>query len=585
MRNSTWLFHDIQYVGNTYYVGTDGGVSKTTNSGQNYTDLSSGMQTGLMYGFGHSATTPYLTLSGWQDNGFVRSSGPTGAIWQRLGGGDGYLSFIDWSNDQNMYTSDTGGGILYSSNGGANFGSINGNITESGGNAKFFQDPVNSATIYVGYKNIWKSVNRGSSWTKISNFTWSKTTTFAVAKSTTSVIYAANGASMQKTTDGGANWSAIGGSLPTNASISDITIDNLDPNKAWITYSGYSASTKAFYTSNGGTTWTNITFSLPNIPINCIIKDNTTSDDIYIGTDIGMYVYNSSLSGWVAFSIGLPDMKVTQLAINYSIKKIRASSAGRGLWESGLYSSTVITNCTGSTASSDYEYINRVQIGNIDNASVGTTYSDFTSQSTSALRGSTMNISVTIGGGIYYPSDSILFWCDWNNDKVFDPTTELALTLGSIEGPNPYIGSIKIPANAYLGKIKMRIKLIDGANNPDYNSCGTTGFGEVEDYTLNCTDNVTAIDEVDTNSKPLINVYPTPIKDAFTLDISFPENGNYKLEIANTLGQIVYSEALEINNRNYKYSKKLNLGDLSKGVYIIHLSGDKTNTTKKIIME
>ncbi|MBA3705557.1 MAG: T9SS type A sorting domain-containing protein [Bacteroidetes bacterium] len=245
--------------------------------------------------------------------------------------------------------------MLYSSNGGTNFGSIKGNITESGGITKFFQDPVNSATIYVGYKNIWKSVNRGSSWTIISNFTWSKTTAFAVAKSNTSIIYAANGASMQKTTDGGANWSAIGNSLPTNASISDITIDNLDPNKAWITYSGYSVSTKVFFTSNGGTTWTNITFSLPNVPINCIIKDNTTTDEIYIGTDIGMYIYNSSLSGWQAFSTGLPNMEVTQLAINYTIKKIRASSAGRGLWESPLNSEV-------TTSLSDYNLLQDARV-------------------------------------------------------------------------------------------------------------------------------------------------------------------------------------------------------------------------------
>ncbi len=242
--------------------------------------------------------------------------------------------------------------------------------------------------------------------------------------------------------------------------------------------------------------------------------------------------------------------------------------------------------CTGSTTSSAWEYINRVQFGNIDNTSTATTYSDFTSKSTSALRGSTMNIAVTIGKS--YPADKILVWCDWNNDKVFNPTTELALTLDSTSGPNPYKGVIKIPANAFIGKIKMRIKMINGANAPNYDPCGATGYGEVEDYTLNCTDNVTSIDLVGSDNQtgqPFINVYPSPIKDAFTIDISFPDNGNYKLEIVNAFGQIVYREPLEINNRNYNYSKKLNLTDLSKGVYIIHLSGDRTNTNKKVIIE
>ncbi len=245
-----------------------------------------------------------------------------------------------------------------------------------------------------------------------------------------------------------------------------------------------------------------------------------------------------------------------------------------------------VTNCTGSTTDASWEYINRVQLGNIDNPSTATTYSDFTSKSTSALRGSTMNIAVTIGN--VYPADKVLIWCDWNNDKIFDPTTELAATLDSItSGPNPYKGSITIPANAFLGKIKMRIKMLDDANGPDYDPCGTTGYGEVEDYTLNCTDNISSIDPTgsDNQNQPFINVYPNPNNGAFTLDISFPDNGSYNVEIANVLGQIVYTEALNINNRNYNFSKQFNLNELSKGVYIVKINGNGINTNKKIIVE
>ncbi|MBA3706284.1 MAG: T9SS type A sorting domain-containing protein, partial [Bacteroidetes bacterium] len=186
------------------------------------------------------------------------------------------------------------------------------------------------------------------------------------------------------------------------------------------------------------------------------------------------------------------------------------------------------------------------------------------------------------------PADKVLIWCDWNNDKVFDPTTELAATLDSItSGPNPYKGVIKIPANAFLGKIKMRIKMVDGANNPNYDPCGTTGYGEVEDYTLNCTDNITSIDPTgsDNQNQPFINVYPNPNNGAFTLDISFPDNGLYNVEIANVLGQIIYTESLNINNRNYNFSKIFDRTTLSKGIYIVKLSGNGANTNKKIIIE
>ncbi len=197
-----------------------------------------------------------------------------------------------------------------------------------------------------------------------------------------------------------------------------------------------------------------------------------------------------------------------------------------------------------------------------------------------------MNIAVTIG--TYYPADKILVWCDWNNDKIFDSNTELALTMDSItSGPNPYKGSITIPANAFLGKIKMRIKMVDDANAPDYDPCGTTGVGEVEDYSLICTDNVTSIDQAgsDTQNQPFINVYPNPNNGAFTLDISFPDNGSYNVEIANVLGQLIYTESLNIKNGNYNFSKMFDRTTLPKGVYVVKISGNGTNTNKKISIE
>ena len=44
---------------------------------------------------------------------------------------------------------------------------------------------------------------------------------------------------------------------------------------------------------------------------------------------------------WVDFSVGLPNVMVFELEINYMESKIKAATYGRGLWESPLYNSAV----------------------------------------------------------------------------------------------------------------------------------------------------------------------------------------------------------------------------------------------------
>src|ERR1041384_7736590 len=74
-----------------------------------------------------------------------------------------------------------------------------------------------------------------------------------------------------------------------STSTSFITISPTDPNKVWITLSGYSAGNKVFQTVNGGSSWTNVSFNLPNLPANCSVYQPGSSDLIYVGMDVGVY--------------------------------------------------------------------------------------------------------------------------------------------------------------------------------------------------------------------------------------------------------------------------------------------------------
>ncbi len=142
---------------------------------------------------------------------------------------------------------------------------------------------------------------------------------------------------------------------------------------------------------------------------------------------------------------------------------------------------TVPTYCPASGGCD--EYIARVQIDTIDNSTMCSHYGDYTFEQTGWQAvlpyGEPVTLTVTNGNPIW-SSDTCSVWIDWNHDLVFDDDTE---SLGDDPGVGPYVFAITAPGSAPLGPTRMRIR-IDYANaNPQ--PCGTTSYGEVEDYTVN----------------------------------------------------------------------------------------------------
>ena len=178
------------------------------------------------------------------------------------------------------------GMINRSTNGGASFSQCTSGITEFVGSngpgpwvTEMNEDPTTANTIYYGFANVWKSTNGGAAWTKLGTISSSTVYVQAIAAAPTTngqVILAAKGSILYRTTNGGTAWTAVTG-LP-NGTFSDIAFHPTNPNKAWVTYSGFSNINKVFQTTDQGVTWTNISASIPNIPVNCITVDKNGND-------------------------------------------------------------------------------------------------------------------------------------------------------------------------------------------------------------------------------------------------------------------------------------------------------------------
>lgn len=335
-------FHPL--VSGTMFECNDGGIYKTSNNGLTWTDLSNGLGISQLYRIGVSQTVANEVICGLQDNG---SRELKSGSWFERTGGDGMECIIDYTNASTQYASYVRGKLYRAYNSWTTgYTTISANIP--GGQptgawlTPFVIDPTNPNILYAGYDILYKTIDQGNTWTAISpilsNF---KLRSVAVAPSNSNTIYAAASDSLFYTHDGGNNWTKI--KLTTVFSqISGITVDPFNAQKVFVSCSGYSVGNKVFMSNDGGVNWSNYSLTLPNVAINCITYHKGSNDGLYIGTDIGVFYIDSTLTDWIPYQTGLPNVVVTDLEISYNNNKLWAATYGRGLWNTDLFLTTSV---------------------------------------------------------------------------------------------------------------------------------------------------------------------------------------------------------------------------------------------------
>lgn len=334
--------HDLWFVPGTnrLYNGNDGGIYRTTNGGASFDWLGSGLVITQFYRIGAAQTNANVWIGGSQDNGtknFVNSN------WDDVIGGDGMECLIDHSTTQYQYGSLYYGQIQMSSDNGQSFWdwvwpSMFG---ESGAwVTPYVMHPTNNQTIYVGYRDVWKTTNRGSSWTKISSFGGSTLNVLNTDPDNANYIVASTGANFWLTTNGGTNW--VSRTKPSGNTLTSVDFVPTMPNQIFASFSGYTAGQKVYYSTDAGVNWVNLSFNLPNVPVNDV-KYHKNTGRIYVGTDIGVFYLDPGQTLWKSFNDGLPTVKVTELNIQYNYSAVKIATYGRGIWGSDIFSGNAVT--------------------------------------------------------------------------------------------------------------------------------------------------------------------------------------------------------------------------------------------------
>ncbi|MBK7871809.1 MAG: T9SS type A sorting domain-containing protein [Saprospiraceae bacterium] len=355
--------HALEYIGNTLYSGSDGGVYISTNRADDWVNISQGLMITQFYRIAvFTDDSVNYVMGGTQDNGLnqLRDVGAGFGTIEHWEGADGFECSVDVAN--NFVYGATQNGCLnrfsYPSGAMTNVSPFSMPCGVGAWLTPHTFDPVNSA-ILMGFTDVQRGTNNGGTWTNISNgnIGMGLCSHIDIAPSDDSIIYVSKATRLFRTTDAGGNWTDITGTLPAtmNNVITYFTIHPTDPNQIWVTLggfietsgNGYTANNKVFYSNNAGATWQNISGTLPNVPANCIIYENGSNNGVYVGMDVGVYYRDNNLSDWILFSNNLPNVIIAELDINYTTGKLYAGTFGRGIWCTDLFSacSRVCLDC------------------------------------------------------------------------------------------------------------------------------------------------------------------------------------------------------------------------------------------------
>lgn len=318
---------------------TDGGIFKSKDLGATWSNISKGIQIAQIYRITNHPKSADTIIIGQQDcasNLFVKSDSSIKQIF----GGDGMQSLYDPYDPATVFVCGAYGNLQKSKDGAKNF------VLASPGQcmwlAPYAMNPKNSQTMYIGAKiGVRKSTIGGEflSWVNVSSApVLDSVIALAVTDADSNVVYAAKYNKIVRSDDGGGNWVDISAGLPvSSAAIDYITVSSTDRNRVYVCFSGYSGGNKVFVSTNGGASWTNYSGSLANVPVNCVVHvQGSPNNEVYTGTDFGVYYRNDNLSDWISFNNGLPNVIVNHLQIEYATMKLRAGTYGRGLWECDL---------------------------------------------------------------------------------------------------------------------------------------------------------------------------------------------------------------------------------------------------------
>jgi photosystem II stability/assembly factor-like uncharacterized protein len=342
-------------------VGNDGGLNASYDGGETWAKINN-LPVGQFTTLALDNADPYNILGGLQDNGVLR--GPSTykfgksdpEAWKSIYGGDGSCVVVD-PKDPNVVYAALQFGIA------ARLNVKTGERTpirprpELSATKKekplrynwvtpFLLSPHSREILYYGTNRLYRSFDRGDTWTAISgdltsnreqgDVPFGTITSIAESPKTFGVIWAGTDeGKVWGTRDGGASWTDLSKGLAKDRWVTRVVASSFDEGTVLVSQNGYRNDEFApyvFRSTDFGKTWQSLAAGLPNEPVNTVREDPKASHLLYVGTDSGVFVSLDRGTTWTAMAGGLPNAPVHDLLVHPREGDLVVATHGRSVY-------------------------------------------------------------------------------------------------------------------------------------------------------------------------------------------------------------------------------------------------------------
>jgi Uncharacterized protein related to plant photosystem II stability/assembly factor len=364
--------HDSNHM----IAGSDGGIYTSHDRGKSW-DYLNNVAIAQFYEIGLDMQKPYRICGGLQDNNVwcgpsatFDTRGIANSDWFTVGGGDGFYAQWDPSDPSTVYGESQDGNLLRRNLKTHESRTIRPPAAEGERlrfqwNSPLVVSAFDSKTIYYGGNYLFKSTDRGDSWTRLggdltnnqdreklpimgrvpdkntmSRFdgvqAWPAITTISESALNRDLLYAGtDDGNLQVTRDGGKTWKNV--SPKKGTYVSRIVASRFNEGTAYATLDGHRGNdfgVYVFMTSDYGETWKAIRNGLTDDAgtVHVIREHYRNPKLLFLGTERGLYWSNDQGGHWTRLKLNLPTVPVDDIAIHPRENDLVLATHGRSIW-------------------------------------------------------------------------------------------------------------------------------------------------------------------------------------------------------------------------------------------------------------
>ncbi|WP_395058764.1 PA domain-containing protein [Flavobacterium sp.] len=158
-------------------------------------------------------------------------------------------------------------------------------------------------------------------------------------------------------------WADITGSGFVG-SVSDVEF-GASNSEILVTFGNYGV-VNIWYSSDAGVTWQNKEGNLPDLPVKCILRNPLNTNEVIIGTELGVWytnTFNNASPVWNQSYNGMSNVKVTDLDLRND-NAVYAATYGRGIF-SGVFTTAILSTKENDIVSNSFKVYPTVNNGNV----------------------------------------------------------------------------------------------------------------------------------------------------------------------------------------------------------------------------